>query len=77
MSEKVYPVKADWAKGAWIDDAKYQELSLNPQKLAGQCSKLKCCLNFEFDCYIDAQRSFPSRDIFAYSILSAAYSFSF
>lgn len=43
--------------------AKYQELSLNPQKLAGQCSKLKCCLNFELDCYVDAQRSFPSRDI--------------
>lgn len=43
--------------------AKYQELSLNPQKLAGQCSKLKCCLNFEFDCYVDAQRSFPPRDI--------------
>jgi len=42
--------------------AKYQELSLNPQKLAGQCSKLKCCLNFEFDCYIDAQRSFPPRE---------------
>jgi cell fate regulator YaaT (PSP1 superfamily) len=43
--------------------AKYQELSLNPQKLAGQCSKLKCCLNYEFDCYVDAQRSFPPRDI--------------
>ncbi len=43
--------------------AKYQELSLNPQKLAGQCSKLKCCLNFEFDCYVDAQRSFPPREI--------------
>jgi cell fate regulator YaaT (PSP1 superfamily) len=43
--------------------AKYQELSLNPLKLAGQCSKLKCCLNFEFDCYVDAQRSFPSKDI--------------
>ncbi len=43
--------------------AKYQELSLNPQKLAGQCSKLKCCLNFELDCYVDAQRSFPQRDI--------------
>jgi len=43
--------------------AKYQELSLNPQKLAGQCGKLKCCLNFEFDCYVDAQRSFPPRDI--------------
>lgn len=43
--------------------AKYQELSLNPQKLAGQCGKLKCCLNFEFDCYIDAQRCFPPKDI--------------
>ncbi|HLN20277.1 MAG TPA: regulatory iron-sulfur-containing complex subunit RicT [Bacteroidales bacterium] len=43
--------------------AKYQELSLNPQKLAGQCSKLKCCLNFELDCYVDAQRSYPPRDI--------------
>jgi cell fate regulator YaaT (PSP1 superfamily) len=43
--------------------AKYQELSLNPQKLAGQCSKLKCCLNFEFDCYVDAQRSFPPKDV--------------
>jgi cell fate regulator YaaT (PSP1 superfamily) len=43
--------------------AKYQELSLNPQKLAGQCSKLKCCLNYEFDCYIDAQRGFPPRDL--------------
>jgi cell fate regulator YaaT (PSP1 superfamily) len=43
--------------------AKYQELSLNPQKLAGQCSKLKCCLIFELDCYVDVQRSFPPRDI--------------
>jgi cell fate regulator YaaT (PSP1 superfamily) len=43
--------------------AKYQELSLNPQKLAGQCSKLKCCLHYELDCYVDAQRSFPPREI--------------
>ncbi len=43
--------------------AKYQELSLNPQKLAGQCGKLKCCLNFEFDCYIDAQKHFPPKDV--------------
>jgi len=43
--------------------AKYQELSLNPQKLAGQCGKLKCCLSFEFDCYIDARKNFPPRDI--------------
>jgi len=43
--------------------AKYQELSLNPQKLAGQCGKLKCCLNYEFDCYMDAQKGFPPKDI--------------
>lgn len=43
--------------------AKYQELSLNPQKLAGQCSKLKCCLNFEVDCYVDAQRCFPPKEV--------------
>jgi cell fate regulator YaaT (PSP1 superfamily) len=43
--------------------AKYQELSLNPQKLAGQCGKLKCCLNYELDCYVDAQKSFPPKDI--------------
>jgi len=43
--------------------AKYQELSLNPQKLAGQCGKLKCCLNFELDCYVDAQKQFPPRDL--------------
>jgi len=43
--------------------AKYQELSLNPQKLAGQCSKLKCCLSFEFDCYVDAQKNYPPREI--------------
>ncbi len=43
--------------------AKYQELSLNPQKLAGQCSKLKCCLNYELDSYIDTQKGFPSKDM--------------
>lgn len=43
--------------------AKYQDLSLNPQKLAGQCSKLKCCLNFELDCYVDAQKQFPTREV--------------
>jgi cell fate regulator YaaT (PSP1 superfamily) len=55
--------------------AKYQELSLNPQKLAGQCSKLKCCLNFELDCYIDAQRSFPPRDVPLLALDSTAYFF--
>jgi cell fate regulator YaaT (PSP1 superfamily) len=43
--------------------ARYQEISLNPQKLAGQCSKLKCCLNYELDCYVDAQKDFPSQKI--------------
>jgi len=43
--------------------AKVQELSLNPQKLAGQCGKLKCCLNYEFDSYIDAQSDFPDTSI--------------
>jgi len=39
--------------------ARTQQLSLNPQKLAGQCSKLKCCINFENDCYLDALKAFP------------------
>lgn len=43
--------------------AKYQEVSLNPQKLAGQCGKLKCCLNYEVSSYIDAQKDFPSREV--------------
>ena len=42
--------------------ARYQQLSLNPQKLAGQCGKLKCCLNFELDTYLDALKSFPKQD---------------
>ncbi len=43
--------------------ARYQEISLNPQKLAGQCGKLKCCLNYEVDSYIDAQKDFPPNNI--------------
>lgn len=39
--------------------ARYQQLSLNPQKLAGQCGKLKCCLNYELDTYMDALQGFP------------------
>ena len=42
--------------------ARYQQLSLNPQKLAGQCGKLKCCLNFELDVYLDVLKDFPSQD---------------
>ena len=42
--------------------ARYQQLSINSQKLAGQCGKLKCCLNFELDSYLDALNSFPSME---------------
>jgi len=45
------------------NSARYQDISLNPQKLAGQCGKLKCCLNFELDTYIDAQKDFPPTNI--------------
>ena len=43
--------------------ARYQQLSLNPLKLAGQCGKLKCCLNYELDAYLDALKAFPKTDI--------------
>lgn len=54
----------------WLSDfravstasARYQQLALNPQKLAGQCGKLKCCLNFELDTYLDALKDFPAAD---------------
>ncbi|MDI1354320.1 MAG: regulatory iron-sulfur-containing complex subunit RicT [bacterium] len=42
--------------------ARYQQLSLNPLKLAGQCGKLKCCLNYELDSYLDALKEFPDMD---------------
>jgi cell fate regulator YaaT (PSP1 superfamily) len=42
--------------------ARYQQLSLNPLKLAGQCGKLKCCLNFELDTYLDALDDFPEQN---------------
>jgi cell fate regulator YaaT (PSP1 superfamily) len=43
--------------------ARCQDISINPQKLAGQCGKLKCCMNYEVDAYVEAQRSLPSREI--------------
>jgi len=43
--------------------ARYQQLSLNPQKLAGQCGKLKCCLNFELDAYMEALKVFPKMEV--------------
>ncbi len=43
--------------------ARIQDLSMNPQKLAGQCAKLKCCLNFETDIYAEAQKQLPPKDV--------------
>jgi cell fate regulator YaaT (PSP1 superfamily) len=55
----------------WLNDfrtvstsaARYQQLSLNPQKLAGQCGKLKCCLNYELDMYVEAIKGFPESNV--------------
>lgn len=55
----------------WLNDfrsvstsaARYQQLSLNPQKLAGQCGKLKCCLNYELDMYVEATKGFPESNV--------------
>lgn len=47
--------------------ARYQQLSLNPQKLAGQCGKLKCCLNYELDTYLDALKGIPDADTKIYT----------
>jgi len=56
---------------SWISDfqsvttnvARVQQLSPNPQKLAGQCGKLKCCLNYEYDTYVDALKAFPDSNV--------------
>ena len=53
--------------------ARYQQLSLNPQKLAGQCGKLKCCLNYELDTYLDALKDFPDMDTKLYTEKGDAY----
>lgn len=57
---------ASWMKSfisVSTNAARFQDISLNPQKLAGQCAKLKCCLNYEVDCYVEAQHRLPSREI--------------
>ncbi len=67
----------------WMNDfrsvstssARYQQLSLNPGKLAGQCGKLKCCLNFELDQYIDAIKEFPSANTKLKTGLGRAFHF--
>ncbi|MBP3843643.1 MAG: hypothetical protein J6E48_00665 [Prevotella sp.] len=43
--------------------ARFQDISLNPQKLAGMCAKLKCCLNYEVDNYVEASRKLPSKEM--------------
>lgn len=55
--------------------ARYQDISMNPQKLAGQCAKLKCCLNFEVDAYVEAQKRLPSREIILETKDSSYYHF--
>lgn len=54
--------------------ARYQDISLNPQKLAGQCAKLKCCLNYEVDAYVECQKRLPSKEI-VLETLDATYFF--
>jgi cell fate regulator YaaT (PSP1 superfamily) len=53
--------------------ARYQQLSLNPQKLAGQCGKLKCCLNYELDSYLDAIKDFPESNLKLETLRGVAY----
>ena len=57
---------ATWMKNfssVSTSSARFQDLSLNPQKLAGQCAKLKCCMNYEVDSYVEAHKRLPSREI--------------
>jgi hypothetical protein len=55
--------------------ARVQDISLNPQKLAGQCGKLKCCMNFELDTYIEASKELPSKEIHLETLDSTYYHF--
>lgn len=55
--------------------ARFQDISLNPQKLAGQCAKLKCCMNYEVDQYIEAGRRLPSREVSLHTIDGEYYFF--
>ena len=55
--------------------ARFQDISLNPQKLAGMCAKLKCCLNYEVDTYVEAGRKMPSKDIQLQTLDSDYYFF--
>jgi cell fate regulator YaaT (PSP1 superfamily) len=55
--------------------ARYQDISMNPQKLAGQCGKLKCCMNYELDTYVDALKDFPSKEIQLETEINTYYHF--
>lgn len=55
--------------------ARHQDISLNPQKLAGMCAKLKCCLNYEVDSYIEANKRIPARDIILQTMDNDYYQF--
>lgn len=55
--------------------ARFQDISMNPQKLAGQCAKLKCCMNYEVDVYVEAMKRFPARDITLETLDSTYYHF--
>ena len=55
--------------------ARFQDLSMNPQKLAGQCAKLKCCMNYEVDVYVEALKRFPARDVTLETMDSTYYHF--
>ncbi len=50
-------------KSVSTNSARVQQISINPQKLAGQCSKLKCCLNYEYETYADAMKDFPNSSV--------------
>lgn len=71
----------DLCCSTWLTDfklvhtnaARYQNLSLNPLKLSGQCGKLKCCLNFELDSYLEAWREFPETDNLTVEFETGAY----
>ena len=55
--------------------ARFQDISLNPQKLAGQCAKLKCCLNYEVDTYMEASRKLPPKDAVLQTVDADYYMF--
>ena len=55
--------------------ARFQDISMNPQKLAGQCAKLKCCMNYEVDVYVEAMKRFPARDITLETLDNTYYRF--